>query len=208
MAASSPLARDAYEIHSPRLIVRTAIKLDAESMREFITNPDNNPHTPTESNVTIESMQTRIGKWQESTAKGIRAFQVIILRSTGELIGYGGYNCFDLIEEPSEDAAPRYLTDIGTAIAKSHWRKGYGLEALCALTEYAFAELGIARVRIETNLSNEPWRRLMHAVGLAQFESQQKVTFGEKPMGYTWHFDAANWQAVKEDMQRRDKWPL
>ncbi|KAI0535878.1 acetyltransferase [Xylaria digitata] len=177
-------------------------------MRDFITNPDNNPHTPTESNVTIESMRTRVGKWQESTAKGIKGLQVITLRSTGELIGYGGFNCFDLIEEPAENAVPRYLTDIGTSIARSHWRKGYGLEAMCAFTEYAFAELRVARVRIETELSNEPWRRLMHAAGFAQLEKQQKVTFGEELIGYTWHFDAADWQAVRETMQRKGKWPL
>ncbi|TGJ87318.1 hypothetical protein E0Z10_g1452 [Xylaria hypoxylon] len=208
MAASLPFARDAYEIHSPRLIIRTAIEADAEGMREFITNPVNNPHTPTESDVTIESMRIRVRKWQELTVKGTNGFQVITLRSTGELIGYGGFNCFNLIEEPAENAIHRYLTDIGIAIAKSQWRKGYGLEALCALTEYAFAELRMARVRIETDFANEPWRRLMHVVGLARFENQQNVTFGEKPMGYTWHVDVANWQVVKEDMQRKGKWPL
>ncbi|KAI8625808.1 acyl-CoA N-acyltransferase [Xylariaceae sp. FL1651] len=139
MAPTSPFARAAYEIKSPRLIIRTAIQSDAEGMREFITNPENNPHTQTETECTIERMRTRVGKWQEFTAQGTNGFQVITLRSTGELIGYGGFNCFDLIEEPAGTADARYLTDVGVMIAKSHWRKGYGLEAFCALTNYAFS---------------------------------------------------------------------
>lgn len=91
-----------------------------------------------------------------------------------------------------KDTAPRYSTDIGIMVAKSSWRKGYGIEALCALTQYAFAELGIARVIIETDLANEPWRSLMHAMGLAQFENKQRVTYGEQAVEYTWRFDAAN----------------
>lgn len=208
MTASSPFARDSYEIRSPRLIIRTAVELDAEGMRDFITNPDNNPYTPTEPNATIELMRARVEKWQALTAQGAKVFQVITLRATGELIGYGGFNHFDPIEEPMRDAAPRYSTDIGIMIAKSHWRKGYGMEALCALTQYAFAELGIARVIIETDLANEPWRSLMHAMGLAQFEKQQQVTYGERVVGYTWHFDAANWQSITKDMQKRGRWPL
>ena len=93
-------------------------------------------------------------------------------------------------------------------IAKSQWRKGYGLEAFCAFTEFAFVALGISWIRTETELTNEPWRRLMHTIRLGQFERQQKVTYGEMSIGYTWHFDAAIWQAIKEDMQKRGKWPL
>lgn len=104
MANSSPFARDTYEVHSPRLIIRTAINSDAEAMRDFITNADNNPHTPTESNITLESMRSRIAKWQELTAKGSKGFQIITLRSTGELVGYGGYNVFELIEQTVESA--------------------------------------------------------------------------------------------------------
>ncbi|RYC65782.1 hypothetical protein CHU98_g473 [Xylaria longipes] len=63
MSVLSPFARDAYEIRSPRLIIQTAFESDADDMHEFITNPDNNPHTQPESDATIESMRTRIRKW-------------------------------------------------------------------------------------------------------------------------------------------------
>ncbi|KAI3341476.1 hypothetical protein F4824DRAFT_496226 [Ustulina deusta] len=46
----------------------------------------------------------------------------IALRLTGELIGYGGFNSFDLNEELAENMPPRDLTDIGVTIAKSRWR--------------------------------------------------------------------------------------
>jgi RimJ/RimL family protein N-acetyltransferase len=205
MATSSPFARDAYEIRSPRLIIRTPILSDAEDMRAFITNPDNNPHTPSQLDATIESMRMRVGKWQEATAKGTNGFQVVTLASTSEVIGYGGFNGFYLIEET---ASPRYLTDFGVMIAKSHWRRGYGLEVVCALAEYAFVELRIAQIKIETELANEPWRSLMHSMGLAGFETQQCVSYDEHTVGYVWQFDAANWQALKEGLQKKGKWPL
>ncbi|KAI1753790.1 hypothetical protein F4782DRAFT_529206 [Xylaria castorea] len=98
MSDLSPFARGAYKIYSPRLTIRTAIESDAEDICDFITNADNNPHTQTESNVTMKF--------------------VIALRSTGEHIGYGGFNCFNIIEE---NATPRYLADFGITIAQSHW---------------------------------------------------------------------------------------
>jgi RimJ/RimL family protein N-acetyltransferase len=209
MATLSPFARDAYEIHSPRLTIRTAVESDAEGMREFITNQDNNPHTPTESDVTIEYMRTRVGKWRDATAQGTGGFQVITLRSTGELIGYGGYNCFNPIEETAVGTeSPRYLTDIGVMIAKSRWRKGFGLEAFCALTEYAFVNLGITQVRIQTDLANEPWRSLMSALELSRLERQQRLSYDEDTVGYAWHLEATDWQVVKEGLQKNGRWLL
>ncbi len=79
-------------------------------MCEFITKPDNNPHTPTEPDATIEPIRARVGNRQEPTIEGTKGFQIIALRPTGELIGYGGFNSFDLNEELAENAPPPLVT--------------------------------------------------------------------------------------------------
>lgn len=46
---------------------------DTERMHESVTNPGNNPHTPTESNVTGESRRAALGS-SKSKAKGTNSF--------------------------------------------------------------------------------------------------------------------------------------
>ncbi|KAJ0165921.1 hypothetical protein CTA2_9443 [Colletotrichum tanaceti] len=212
--ASSQFARTAYEINSPRLIVRTATDSDADAFHGLMTNPENFPFEEPEKNLTIERLRTRIGRFAEFTANGKNAFMVVVLRETGQLIGYGGYNTFESVDpveflsETTLSPGAKYMTDFGIIIDQSHWRRGYGLELVSVLVEYALVELGCELFRAETGDNNEPWRALMRAAGLADLEGRHQASYDANQEVWVWKFDSGHWKRAKEKMQAEGKWRL
>ncbi|KDN69431.1 putative acetyltransferase [Colletotrichum sublineola] len=212
--ASSKFARPAYEIKSPRLIMRTATDSDAEEFLNLLTKAENFPFGEPEKDLTLEKLRVRIGKFAESTAKGKDAFMVIALRDTNQLIGYGGYNTFESLD-PAEfltattlSPGPKYMTDFGIMIDHEHWRKGYGMETISALVEHARAELGCELFRTETDNDNEPWRALMRALGLAGLEERHKASYDASLDVWVWKFDAGHWDQAKKRLKAEGKWVL
>lgn len=212
--ASSPFARSSYEIQSPRLIIRTPSASDAEAYYKLLTTPENFSYEEAEQGLTLERLRVRIGRFAESVARGENSFMVIALRETGQLIGHGGYNTFESVELGQflsiSDALPgkKYMTDLGIMLDYSPWRKGYGLELLSALVEYARGELGCELFRAETGTDNEPWRALMRSAGLAAFEGRHKASYDENLDVWVWKFDAGHWEQAKQKMEAEGKWPL
>ncbi|GKT41516.1 uncharacterized protein ColSpa_01697 [Colletotrichum spaethianum] len=212
--ASSRFARSAYEIKSPRLIVRTATDSDATDFYDLMTNPKNFPFEEPEKDLTIEKLRTRIGRFAEFTAKGKNAFMVVVLRDTNQVIGHGSYNTFES-QDPAEfltdttlSPGKKYMTDIGAIIDYRYWRKGYGMELVSALVEYAWIEFGCELFRTETGNDNDPWRALMRAMGLADFEGRHKASYDANQDVWVWKFDAGHWKQAKEKMKAEGKWAL
>ncbi|KAK1705320.1 hypothetical protein CaCOL14_011704 [Colletotrichum acutatum] len=202
------------EIGTPRLIIRTAIQSDAENLLNFLQTPDSFPFQESEQNLTIERIRTRIDKFVSFTKDGKNGWIVVILRETNELIGNGGYNTLETVDPagfltgkttlPSGD---RRMTDLGISIDHRHWRKGYGLEILEALIEYARIELCCEVFRIETGNDNQPWRSLMRAAGLGQFESRHKASYDANQEVWAWKFDAGHWEESSKTKLKGDgKW--
>ncbi|KAK1979235.1 acetyltransferase [Colletotrichum cereale] len=212
--SSSQFARPAYEIKSPRLIVRTATDTDAEEYYKLMTNPENFPFEEIEKDLTLEKLRTRIGKFAELTAKGKNAFTVVALRDTNKLIGYGGYNTFEALDpaefltETTLSPGVKYMTDLGIIIDHEHRRKGYGMELISALVEHARVELGCELFRAETGTVNEPWRALMRAAGLAEFEGRHKASYDASQDVWVWKFDAGHWDQAKRKLQAEGGWLL
>ncbi|WYZ34595.1 hypothetical protein EsH8_I_000871 [Colletotrichum jinshuiense] len=228
---TAPFPQDAYEIVTPRLIIRSATPDDAEALYRLLSTPENQPFDEVQPDLSPEVMLGRISRWGPQTASGLRAILMITLRETGELIGCGGFNCFEtaagetcdvalrrLLEEETkaEDGGVErgrrritpYLTDFGVVLDHRHWGVGYGREVLCAQVEYAINELGCSIVRVETTVENEPWRAVMKSVGLSRLETKQPVSYGDKQIGFVYKIDPATWNGVKEDLKKSEKWLL
>ena len=211
---SALFARCAYEIQSPRLIIRTATTEDTEAYYKFLTTPENFPYEEPEQGLTLEKLRARIGRLAESTAHGKNAFVIVTLCETGQLIGHGGYNTFESVDYEQflslldTPVGKKYMTDIGIAIAHTHWRKGYGLELLSALVEYAHGELGCELFRTETGIDNEPWRSLMRSAQLERFKGSHKASYDKNVDVWVWKFDANHWAEAKAKMKAEGKWYL
>ncbi|KAK1450714.1 acetyltransferase [Colletotrichum cuscutae] len=113
-----------------------------------MTVPENFPFGEPEEGLTFEKLPARMQKFAKMSADGKNAFLVVEPRGTDELIGYGGYNTPESVDPPefldrtTLQGSKAYMTDIGIIIDHKHWRKGYGLELISVLIEYAKNELG------------------------------------------------------------------
>jgi RimJ/RimL family protein N-acetyltransferase len=219
----SPFPPATWEIKSPRLVIRTAVPSDAEALRRIGADPENVPAGdtgPEPGTQTVERKLAKIAQWKELQDKGQCAWLVIALRDTDEVIGTHGFNCFAAREEVQVDGPDvkvdprpegveaRYLTDIGITFDHAHWRKGYATEALAASVEHAFREIGCKVVRVETGVTNVPWRKFMHSLGLDS-ELEGRVSWGDgSEVGLIWKFDEDDWKKVSDGLKAKGKWPL
>ncbi|GKT83132.1 acetyltransferase [Colletotrichum tofieldiae] len=202
---------------------------DAKALYDILSTPENLPFSSVPPDISPDVMRARIERWGPETASGKKAILMITLREAGELIGYGGFNCFETAEGQPCDVALQnirgeragtdgssvgesqitpHLTDFGIVLDHRQWGKGYGREVLCGQVEFAIEDIGCSIVRIETDLDNEPWRAVMASVGLGRLEAKQPVTHGGRDIGWVYKIDPETWSEVRDDLKRRGKWPL
>lgn len=55
--------------------------------------------------------------------------------------------------------------EIGYVLARSHWKRGYALEALTALIDHAFTELRLQRIEADVHPGNEASCRALERLG-------------------------------------------
>ncbi|KAF6815502.1 gcn5-related n-acetyltransferase [Colletotrichum plurivorum] len=212
---TAPFPQEAYTITTPRLVIRSAGPEDAEALYDLMSTPENQPFDTVQPNLKPDVMRARIGRWKPMTAAGKNAFMVVALRESGQVVGSGGFNCFEdadgasVAREGDGDVKGRpYLTDTGVVLDHRHWGKGYGRETLCSKVEYAIEQLGCRVVRVETADDNQPWRALMASLGLGRLETKGPVSYDQNVIGWVYRIDSETWGSVREDLKERGKWPL
>ncbi|KAJ4388833.1 hypothetical protein N0V93_006294 [Gnomoniopsis smithogilvyi] len=202
-----------YIITSPRLVLRTPRAEDAEPFMRFLSDPENFGY---EAGLTIDVFQPRVEKIAARTAAGENAFMIILLRETGDIVGFGGFNSLprtailNSSERKSDDVleGSKVLAgDMGISIDHRYHRKGLAREAICALTDFGFDTLGCEYMHMDTLEDNEGFRALMRDMGLTEkkgdgVEVDDAVfKFAWKSLNYDW--DKATWERVKEDLTER-----
>jgi RimJ/RimL family protein N-acetyltransferase len=93
--------------------------------------------------VAVESIERWIGRWE---ANGVGQFAVVL---DGHVIGRVGLLVWDeSIWETStyERAGTHAVTELGWAIARRHWGRGYATEAARAVRAWAYDERAISRL--------------------------------------------------------------
>ncbi|KAJ4417032.1 hypothetical protein N0V82_006386 [Gnomoniopsis sp. IMI 355080] len=211
MSAPIPPSRG-YIITSPRLILRTPRTEDADPLMRFLSDPENFGY---EADLTIDDFKPRVERIAARTAAGENAFMIIILRETGDLIGFGGFNSLPRTamlnskERKSDDILERKVLagDMGVSIDHHHQRKGLAREAVCALTDFGFDTLGCGYMHMDTQEDNEGFRALMRHMGFTEkkgggVEVDDAVfKFAWKSLNYDW--DQSTWRRVKDDLMKR-----
>lgn len=98
-----------------------------------------------------ESVAASIASYKDGT--GMR--YAFTLRDTGEVIGNGTlYNFY-----PQNRRA-----DIGYALARAHWGKGYMREALAGLLDHAFGPLELHRIEADIDPRNDASAKLLESL--------------------------------------------
>jgi len=97
--------------------------------------------------------------------------------------------------------------DLGALVDYRFKRRGIAIEVLSALIEYGFEELGVKVAEMDTNGTNEPWKKLMREMGLEKWGKVRKGRqWGEEEVVY--RFEREGWEEAKRGLRERGKWLL
>ncbi len=142
-------------LETPRLILRRfaesdtdaifAMRRDAEIMR-FIRAPQTNREE------TLSWLRLVSSKWEEEKI----GFCAVIEKAANEMIGWCG---LWKLKETSE-------VEVGYAIARKHWKKGFASEAAEAFLQYGFDELNLKEIVAVAHPENQASQSVMKRLGM------------------------------------------
>ena len=145
-------------IETPRLILRRARQEDAEPMfRNWASGSEVTKYLtwPTHSNTAVSEMV--IGGWLQEYEKDSYYQWMIVLKEIGEPIGsVSVVRQNDRVEE----------AEIGYCIGSRWWHQGIVTEALTAVIEYLFTEVGMNRVAARHDPNNPHSGGVMRKCGM------------------------------------------
>jgi RimJ/RimL family protein N-acetyltransferase len=144
-------------LKTSRLTVRRFRASDASAFAAYRNDPEVERYQAWESCSDIEARDFIASMTDQAPGTPESWFQFAIEETeTGELAGDCGLCCFD------EDAAQ---AELGFTLASEHQRRGYALEAMTAVLEYAFNRLGVHRIHSVTDERNYPAQALLENLG-------------------------------------------
>ncbi|OAA78980.1 gcn5-related n-acetyltransferase [Akanthomyces lecanii RCEF 1005] len=217
---SSQFGRDAIEIKTPRVLIRTGVASDAAAYSRYATSPANFPYGGCEPSMTPGKAAERIALFARRTADGRFACVLFFSRATGDLVGYGGYNCFEVVDDaalflaagtggdPDGEMKERsaVMADVGIMLDRRFWGQGYGLEILIGLVEGARRDVGAELYRTETDPENKEYRALMERAQLGGCVSGERASYDEQKEVLQWRWDARAWEEAKRKIQDKGRW--
>jgi ribosomal-protein-alanine N-acetyltransferase len=145
-------------IETERLLLRRFKPSDAEYMFKNWANDNEvfrfftrNPHSD------ITQTEQIVSEWVNTYTNDNCYNWAIELKEIGEIIGQ--ISLVDLNEKYS-------LCEVGFTVGRSFWKKGIGTEALKAVINYLFKEIGINRIEGKHNILNFASGRVMQKSGM------------------------------------------
>jgi len=139
-------------IRTPRLDIRLVGGPDLPALLEINADDVATRYLPYESWRGMEDAQAWFDRATARLAAREAAQFVIVLRETGDVIGSCLLFKFD-------EASAR--AEVGYVLGRQYWGTGYMFEAMKALVDYAFEELGLRRLEAEIDPRNTASARLL-----------------------------------------------
>lgn len=215
--ATSPFSREAVEIKTPRVLMRTGTTADTEGYLKYSIEPANFPYGGCDATLTLEKCEKRVANFAEWTAEGKHAWIMFLSREMGDFMGFGGYNCFEAVDataflpgsaaaEASKAGETKTLADMGIMLDHKYWGKGYGIEIMIGLVEHARREMGAELFRTETDLGNKEWQALMKRIEVGEYMRKEKASYDANKEVLQWRWDEKIWLESKDKIQAKGRW--
>lgn len=176
-------------IETSRLILRRAVLDDAEAMyRNWASNPEVTKYLtwPAHESLTITEMV--IESWLREYDKENYYQWMIVLKDLGEPIG-----SISVVRQNEQIGE----AEIGYCIGTSWWHKGIMSEALSAVVDYLFAEVGMNRIAARHDPNNPNSGGVMRKCGM-QYEGTMRAA-DRNNQGIC---DAAHYAILRSQCQR------
>lgn len=169
-SAFTPVTIPACPSFGNRLLLRSPTVSDAASLLARAQNPACVSHIPglRYSKPTLASYQSLISAWQAQSTQLKSCFLIVELASTGESIGDTGFESlhrtvqgcgdkFEKVEAKLQIGEAGIMLDDSPVVRG----KGYAVEALHMLFDYAFSVLCLDEIRVRTMEANSAMRGIM-----------------------------------------------
>ena len=145
-------------IETPRLILRQAVREDAEAMfRNWASDPEVTKYLTWPPHITIDVTRNVLASWMEEYEKDDYYQWMIVLKEIGEPIGsISVVRQNDAVEE----------AEIGYCIGSKWWHRGIVSEALTAVIGYLFTEAGMNRIAARHDPNNPHSGGVMRKCGM------------------------------------------
>lgn len=138
--------RGTQRIETPRLVLRMAQIADAEPMfRNWASDPEVTKFLTWPTYQSVDSAYTILDIWTKEYEKPDFYQWMIELKGIGEPIG-----SISVTEYRNDIAA----AEIGYCIGQPWWRKGIMTEALGAVIDFLFKEVGMNRIEARHDINN------------------------------------------------------
>ena len=153
---------DKPRFETERLVLRCFELSDAEELyRNLVSDPEVSRFMCYDTCEDLGETLKHIDRWLDFFSKLEQGSSwcifSIILKSTGELIGTIDYHVTDREAQAAE---------IGYKLGTAWWRKGYATEALHALIDYLFKEVGLNRLWADHDSRNIASGRVLLKAGM------------------------------------------
>ena len=166
-----------------RLYAREFVRADADDVFEYAGDVDNTgflPFSPESFEDVVCFIESRLAKQIESPR---RVYDLVLcLKETDEMIGAMGL----YLTEDMKQA------DLGYALKKKHWRRGYASEAASGFLRFGFLGLDLHRITARCDDMNTASYRLMESIGMRReahfIKSEYTRTFGRMGWRSFYHY--------------------
>jgi RimJ/RimL family protein N-acetyltransferase len=189
-----PLARAAWPLRTERLTVRRATPADAEIVWQYRR---------------IDA----VNRWLGAAPQDLAAFRtyftdperlataLIVEREPGAVIGDVMLRVEDAWSQAEvREQAEGVQAELGWVMDPAHHGRGYATEAVRAVIDVCFAQLGLRRVSAGCFAANEPSWRMMERLGMRREESSRATALhrtGEWMDGLGYGLLAEEWRAAR-----------
>lgn len=145
-------------LETDRLTLRRIKNCDAYDMYDYSCRSDVTKYLLWSPHPSIDYTKAYISSLQSQYRSGNFYDWAIVLRDENKMIGTVGYTEINTHNNSAE---------LGYVINPHFWRKGFATEAVSALIEFGFVELGLNRIYARYMVGNENSRRVMEKCGMS-----------------------------------------
>ena len=174
-------------IETDRLILRQFTMDDAEPMfHNWANDPEVNRHMTWPVHETVEVTRELLKRWTASYEQPDFYNWAIVIKDNGP--------------EPIGNISAAHIKEktrcayIGYCMSRAHWGKGIMTEALTAVIDFFFDEVGINRVEAEHDPNNPASGRVMEKSGMTFEGTSRQAGFSNQGI-----IDVSRWAILRED---------
>ena len=176
-------------LETARLILRQTTVADAEQMyANYAADPEVTKYLMWKPHASVEVSKGILADWDKQNAKMDYYHWGIVLKETGQLIGAGGSQGINEINQS---------TELGYCLGRMYWGKGLMSEAVAAMIAYLFGVVGLHRIFARYDPHNIASGRVMEKCGMIYEGTHRHEGYSEL-LGF---YDLAYYAILKDEWE-------